>query len=118
VRALPGSSTIDASTAFRATDDDPSRARTIHSAKGESHGATLLLSQQPAGGRNYPRESVAHLLGGDRSEETRVAYVALTRPERYLAVALPVGTPDEVVEAYVSSGMTLLDVHATGIPIA
>jgi DNA helicase II / ATP-dependent DNA helicase PcrA len=118
VRALAGSATIDASTAFRASDDDPTRARTIHSAKGESHSATLLLGQRPAGGRDYPREWVTHLLGGDRNEETRVAYVAMTRPERYLSVALPTGTPDEVIDAFVSTGMTLLDSEVTGISVA
>jgi hypothetical protein len=115
VRALPGSGSIDAATAFRPSDDDPRRARTIHSAKGETHSATLLLGQRPAGGRGYPREWVAHLLGGDRSEETRVAYVALTRPERYIAVALPAGTASDVLEGFTSSGMRLLDAAATGI---
>jgi hypothetical protein len=117
VRALPGSAAIDSSTAFRSISEDPNRARTVHSAKGESHSATLLLAQRPAGGRNYPLEWVAHLLGGDRSEETRVAYVALTRPERYVAVALPAGTASRVIDAYIGAGMTLLEPEATGIQV-
>jgi DNA helicase-2/ATP-dependent DNA helicase PcrA len=113
VRARAGDASVDAATAFAPTTEDPTRARTVHSAKGESHEAVLLLAQRPAGGRDYAREWVAHVLGGDRSEETRVAYVALTRPKRYVAVALPAGTPEEVFAAYTSAGMTLFDAMAS-----
>jgi DNA helicase-2/ATP-dependent DNA helicase PcrA len=109
LRARPGDDTVDAGTAFSAGDDDPRRARTIHSAKGESHNAVLLLAQRPAGGRDFPREWVTHLLGGSRTEETRVAYVAMTRARRYVAVALPGATPNEVVGAYIGTGMVLID---------
>jgi hypothetical protein len=84
---------------------------------GGSHSATLLLAQRPAGGRNYPREWVAHLLGGDRSEETRVAYVALTRPQRYVAVAVPIGTPSQLIDAYINAGMTLAEPDAAGVSV-
>jgi DNA helicase II / ATP-dependent DNA helicase PcrA len=113
VRARAGDASIDAATAFTATTDDPTRARTVHSAKGESHEAVLLLAQRPAGGRDYPREWVAHLLDDDRSEETRVAYVALTRPKRYVAVALPAATPADVMAAYTGAGMSLIDATAS-----
>jgi hypothetical protein len=69
----------------------------------------LLIAQRPAGGRDFPREWVAHLLGEARTEETRVAYVALTRARRYLAVALPSGTPDDVIEAFMDAGVVLVE---------
>jgi hypothetical protein len=72
------------------------------------------------GGKSWQRRppvSIAHLLGGARTEETRVAYVALTRAERYVAIALPAQTPDEVVEAYVAAGFTLIDESSTGIDL-
>jgi hypothetical protein len=109
VRARPGDGAVDATTAFRAGRDDPRRARTIHSAKGESRDSVLLLAQRPAGGRDFPREWVQHLLGGPRTEETRIAYVALTRARRYIAVALPSGTPDEVVDAYLDAGLVFAE---------
>jgi superfamily I DNA/RNA helicase len=109
VRARSGDGEVDAATAFRGARDDPRRARTIHSAKGESHDAVLLIAQRPAGGRDFPREWVAHLLGEARTEETRVAYVALTRARRYLAVALPSGTPDDVIEAFMDAGVVLVE---------
>lgn len=115
VRSLPGAAGINAATAFSTVETDPTKARTIHSAKGESHSATLLLGQGPAGGRDYPREWVSHLLGLASSEETRVAYVAITRPQRYLAVALPAGTAEDVITAFTAAGFILLDALVTGI---
>ena len=117
VRSIPGATGIDAATAFQVSDDDPTKARTIHSAKGESHSATLLLAQRPAGGRDYAREWVSHLLGGPWTEETRVAYVAITRPQRYLAIGLPLGTPEDVIAAFTGSGLTLLAPDVTGIGV-
>jgi hypothetical protein len=58
-----------------------------------------------------------HLVGGDRSEETRVAYVALTRPQRYVAVAVPIGTPSQLIDAYINAGMTLAEPDAAGVSV-
>jgi DNA helicase II / ATP-dependent DNA helicase PcrA len=117
VRSRSGDEAVDASTAFRGQQNLPLLARTAHSAKGESHAAVLLVAQPPAASRDQARDLIAHLLGGARTEETRVAYVALTRAERYVAIALPAQTPDEVVEAYVAAGFTLIDESSTGIDL-
>ncbi len=77
--------------------------RTIHSVKGESHAATLLVavdSQQL--GANWEG-----WLGGGDPEEVRVAYVALTRAERYSALALPDACPSEVVDEFVTRGFVV-----------
>lgn len=80
--------------------------RTIHSVKGESHAATLLVavdSQQL--GANWEG-----WLGGGDPEEARVAYVALTRAQRYSALALPDACPSGVVDKFVTRGFVVPDV--------
>lgn len=77
--------------------------RTIHSVKGESHLATLLIavdsSHGPANWTSW--------LGGHEPEEVRIAYVALTRAQRYGALALPASCPTEITDAYVEMGFVL-----------
>lgn len=78
-------------------------ARTIHSAKGESHAATLLV----AVGSDRGEANWTTWLGAADPEEARVAYVALTRAQRYSALALPESCPDEVVAAFVDRGFII-----------
>jgi len=74
--------------------------RTIHSAKGESHAATLLVGvDSDRGDSNWNA-----WLGAGDPEEVRVAYVALTRAQRYSALALPSSCPPEVFEAFEQRG--------------
>jgi hypothetical protein len=65
------------------------RLGTVHSVKGETLEAVLLiLRQKPGGGSHY-----ATLLSQGKttldSEELRIPYVAMTRPRRVLVVAVP-----------------------------
>lgn len=83
--------------------EDQDVARTIHSVKGESHLATLLV----AVGSDRGDANWTTWLGAADSEEVRVAYVALTRAQRYSALALPHSCPDEVVNAFVARGFVL-----------
>lgn len=78
------------------------RIRTIHSAKGESIGATLLVAV--AGAVSVDWDS---WLDGPESEEVRVAYVALTRAERFSALALPRSCPSTLVDRYLERGFTI-----------
>jgi superfamily I DNA/RNA helicase len=77
--------------------------RTIHSVKGESHAATLLVAVDSQHlGANW--ES---WLGAGDPEEVRVAYVALTRAQRYSALALPDACPADVVNEFLARGFVL-----------
>lgn len=82
-------------------------ARTVHSAKGESHDAVLLLAGRAIGQRDSARDWIKAELGEDRDEETRIAYVGLTRARKYCAVAVPDSTHEEVIDAYQAAGFSL-----------
>jgi superfamily I DNA/RNA helicase len=102
VRARAGYSDADAANAFHWTTQAP-RAGTVHSAKGESHDAVLLIGARPASGRNDVRGWAEALAGGPVDEEARIAYVALTRARMYCAVAVP-RQAAEFVDAFIEAG--------------
>jgi DNA helicase-2/ATP-dependent DNA helicase PcrA len=83
-------------------------ARTVHDAKGESHEAVLLVVQPRHGQTDQAGLWSAPLLGQEvdkgQKEELRIAYVALTRAERYCAVALPANVDSNWLDAYVGVG--------------
>jgi DNA helicase II / ATP-dependent DNA helicase PcrA len=83
-------------------------ARTVHSAKGESHEAVLLLSGKATAKRDSARDWIKGELGEARDEETRIGYVALTRARRYCAVALPDTTPTDILSAYEAAGFVIV----------
>lgn len=83
-------------------------ARTVHSVKGESHDAVVLVAGRATRARDSARDWIKGELGLDRDEETRIGYVALTRARRYCAVALPAATPQEVLDAYESAGFVVV----------
>jgi hypothetical protein len=76
------------------------RIQTIHSVKGQSHAATLLMAVD----NSIMSPNWSSWLGEGESEEVRVAYVALTRAQRYSALALPHSCPKDVVEEYLGRG--------------
>lgn len=96
---------VDLAKRFPKGTNAASGARTIHSVKGESHEATLLIADRP-GKYDQPREWVAHRIGDARTAETNIAYVALTRARKYVAMALPNTTPAEIVGAYKEAGFS------------
>jgi superfamily I DNA/RNA helicase len=79
--------------------------RTIHSVKGESHAATLLVAVDS----EYLGTNWRNWLGAGDPEEVRVAYVALTRAQRYSALALPGACPTEVVDEFLARGFVFPD---------
>jgi DNA helicase-2/ATP-dependent DNA helicase PcrA len=83
-------------------------ARTVHSAKGESHDVVLLLSGKATAKRDSARDWIKGELGEGHDEETRIGYVALTRARRYCAVALPNNTPKDLVAAYEAAGFGIV----------
>jgi DNA helicase II / ATP-dependent DNA helicase PcrA len=83
-------------------------ARTVHDVKGESHEAVLLVVQPRHGQSDQAGLWSAPLLGEavdeSQEEELRIAYVALTRAERYCAVALPNNVEADLIDAYLGVG--------------
>lgn len=91
--------------ARRARSASAALARTIHDAKGENLTAVLVVARDEdavllangAWTETPPDETV---------ETTRVAYVAFTRAERLLVIAIPSDTADDVVEKIRAVGFT------------
>jgi DNA helicase-2/ATP-dependent DNA helicase PcrA len=84
-------------------------ARTVHDAKGESHEAVLLVVQPKKQGQAdqaglWSAPLLGEAVDADDEEELRIAYVALTRAERYCAVALPANVATVTLEAYLAAG--------------
>lgn len=80
-------------------------ARTIHDAKGESiHAVIVVASEEDA--TQWASEAWTDEPPEETTEVLRVAYVALTRAERFLVLALPEGVTDDVASTYVSLGFT------------
>jgi ATP-dependent exoDNAse (exonuclease V) beta subunit len=44
------------------------------------------------------------LAGEAASEESRLACVALTRPQKFCAVALPDSTPTDIIDQFIDAG--------------
>jgi DNA helicase-2/ATP-dependent DNA helicase PcrA len=70
-------------------------ARTIHDAKGENLAAVLVVARDEDA-VNWANSAWIDRPPMDTTEETRVAYVALTRAERLLVLAIPSGAADSV----------------------
>lgn len=98
---------VKAVDAFGRQSGAPLEALTVHSVKGETHHAVLLV-----GGKTTKHEHGAQWLESPESaeepEEVRVAYVALTRPAMYCMVALPSGTSQDTIDEFVGRGFLLL----------
>jgi hypothetical protein len=89
-------------------------ADTIHSVKGQSRDAVLVIADHEEK-FGWPAQAFAwtsHLLGsmrstGDLGEEIRILYVALTRARRFCMLALPDGTPRDVIAEFEKVGFHL-----------
>lgn len=107
VKARSEYKSIGAADAFSATPS-PLLARTVHDVKGESHEAVLLVVQPKKGQADQAGLWSAPLLGqpvgAEDEEELRIAYVALTRAERYCAVALPANIATATLNAFLTAG--------------
>lgn len=108
LKARTGDEARSAENAFDVSKSEM-KARTIHSAKGESHPAVLLAAARATKDRDSARAWIKSQLGDEFDEETRVGYVAVTRARKYCAVALPLNTSQEVIDAYLDAGFVLRD---------
>jgi hypothetical protein len=69
------------------SSEDAHRVGTVHSVKGETLDAVLVVLKKEAGdARKY-----TNVLGEEtiRNEELRIVYVAITRPRKFLVIAVP-----------------------------
>jgi len=108
LRSKAGFDGVKATEVFVARTDEL-QARTVHAVKGESLDAVLLVAERKKKGLPVQSELWSTpLIGGEvgenEAEELRIAYVALTRAERYCAVALPDDTSPELIAAYLNVG--------------
>jgi DNA helicase-2/ATP-dependent DNA helicase PcrA len=86
------------------------RAQTVHDIKGESRGAVLVVVDRLRSAKRGAQSALwSQHLGGEAvaeedAEELRIAFVALTRAQRYCALALPDDCEPDVIDAYESIG--------------
>lgn len=76
------------------------RCGTVHSAKGEGIPAVMYLTD---------KDDLKALVAGTGDEEGRIGFVAATRAQDLLVVAIPKGTPPEVVDQLKAHGFTESD---------
>lgn len=82
---------------------------TIHGVKGKSLDAILLVGGQPRYGDSDADVWGTHFARsngrlGDQQESARVLYVALTRAERYVSLAIPEDANRVAIEAFEAAG--------------
>lgn len=90
-------------------------AQTVHDVKGESREAVIVVADPLKGNRRNPAQgdvwSQPLMAEGGSTptdpEELRIVFVALSRAQRYCALALPSHTPQEVIDRFVGGGFQL-----------
>lgn len=65
------------------------RLGTVHSVKGETFEAILLLLKQKGASGKFYRTLLNNEVKTDSDEELRIVYVAITRPRKFLMIAVP-----------------------------
>ncbi|MFB2582355.1 UvrD-helicase domain-containing protein [Herbiconiux sp. P15] len=93
---------------------------TIHKAKGMSIDAVMLVAEKPSEDWHTSNASAwsASLVAGQRdlmTEETRLAYVALSRARQFFVLALPHDTTSHIVQRYVDIGFSVVS-YETSVP--
>jgi ATP-dependent DNA helicase UvrD/PcrA len=89
------------------------RAQTVHDLKGESRDAVLVVADRVrsrtrgAQGALWSRPLLGEVVPPEDAEELRIAFVALTRAQRYCAVALPTGTESGIVNGFEAAGFVV-----------
>ena len=89
---------------------------TIHAVKGESYESVLLVAEPKAKrGKAKPQvELWQNHLAGEKLDETdreelRIVYVALTRAQKYCAIAIPDDTAAPMIAALENAGFQVVD---------
>jgi DNA helicase II / ATP-dependent DNA helicase PcrA len=85
------------------------RAQTVHRVKGASHDGVFIVVDRYRSARHGEQgalwsEAVGGEIAPEFAEEIRIAFVAMTRARRYCALALPLGTNEDVVQTFTKAG--------------
>lgn len=108
IKVMPKMKGVKAVDAFGRPSENPFEPLTVHTVKGETHDAVLLV-----GGRTKNHDHGAQWLksatASDGREEVRIAYVALTRAAKFVVVALPADTESVHVDEYIHRGFISAD---------
>jgi hypothetical protein len=89
------------------------RAQTVHDLKGQSRDAVLVVADRlrsrtrGAQGALWSRPILGEGVPPEDAEELRIVFVALTRAQRYCALALPADTETAVMEGFQAAGFVL-----------
>ncbi|MFI7195310.1 UvrD-helicase domain-containing protein [Nocardia nova] len=91
------------------TDVPTIQSHTVHDIKGETRDAVLIVLDRKRKNREAQSALWAARLRKfdtpqDEAEEVRIAFVALSRARRYLAVAIPDDTDEQTIDAFLSAG--------------
>lgn len=95
------------------------RAQTVHDLKGESRNAVLVVADRlrsrtrGAQGALWSRPLLGETVPPEDAEELRIVFVALTRAQRYCAVALPTDTESGIVDGFKAAGFALAPAAAS-----
>jgi len=106
MKVRPGTGKVIAADAFGRRVGTPLEPLTVHSVKGETHDAVLLVGRKTAK-YEHAAQWLAPPDSVPESEEVRVAYVALTRAAKLFVVALPSDTAQNVIDEFVARGFVL-----------
>lgn len=87
------------------------RAQTIHDVKGETIEAVLVIADPAAATARRAQQATVwsrplrgETVPDDEAEELRVLFVALTRAEKYLALAVPDNAARGAIDAFIAAG--------------
>jgi superfamily I DNA/RNA helicase len=99
-------------------------AQTVHDLKGESRDAVLVVADRlrsrarGAQGALWSRPLLGEAVPPEEAEELRIVFVALTRAQRYCAVALPTDTEPAILHGFEAAGFVLAPAVAATVDAA
>ena len=106
MKVLPGQGKVTALDAFGRRVGALLEPLTVHSVKGETHDAVLLVGRKTSK-YEHAAQWLAPPDSAPEPEEVRVAYVALTRAAKLCVVALPSDTAQDVIDEFVARGFVM-----------
>ena len=93
------------------------RAQTVHELKGESRDAVMVVADRLRSrtrgpqGALWGRPILGEPVPPEDAEELRIVFVALTRAQRYCALALPADTGAAIIDGFQAAGFALAPQH-------
>ena len=106
MKVQPGTGKVIAVDAFGRRVGTLLEPLTVHSVKGETHDAVLLVGRKTSK-YEHAAQWLAPPDSAPEPEEVRVAYVALTRAAKLCVVGLPSDTAQDVIDEFVARGFVV-----------